>query len=162
MPRPKEPNTLLNPNDLRATDAQMRAMQFILTATETDDPLVSRIRARMQMVTMHRQILTQLTAAFITRANGRNPVLSGFERSLLCAEAWNLMNASTVFVQDFVASVEIPQSEAEEICAALDAPDEGQDEALDDDPPGPDPMPELLTRPRFDAVGELVTANPEE
>ena len=165
---------LLDPDNLRSTDAQMRAMQFIMTATDSDDPLVSRIRARMQMVTMHRQILTQLTAAFLTRASGRSPALTGLERTQLCSEAWNLMNASTVFVQDFVASVEIPQGEAEEICAALDGHDEPEPRvqfgvAEDDDGPGPDAMPDLLSvRPRFDAVGalvtlgELVTANPEE
>jgi hypothetical protein len=164
----KAPEPLLDPNNLRATDQQMRAMQFIMTATEMDDPLVSRIRARRQMVTMHRQILTQLTAAFLTRASGRSPALTGLERTQLCSEAWNLMNASTVFVQDFVASVEIPHSEAEEICAALDGHDEPEPRvqvgvAEDDDPAGPDAMPEILSaRRRFNAVGELVTANPEE
>jgi hypothetical protein len=35
--------------------------------------------------------------------------------------------------------------------------------AEDDDPAGPDAMPEILSaRRRFNAVGELVTANPEE
>jgi len=135
MKPPKEPGPLLDPSNLRASDEQMRAMELVLGATDYSDPLVSRIRAQMQMASMHRQILTQLTAAFITRASGRTPILTGFERTQLCSEAWNLMNASTVFVSDFVASVEIPQSEAEEICAALDAPD---DEAPEDDPPGPE------------------------
>lgn len=166
-PQRKAPEPLLDPANLRASDQQMRAMMFLMELEPAQDPLVARIKARMQMVQIHRQILVQLTGAFLTRATGRSPGLTGLERTQLCAEAWNLMNASNVFVTDFVASVEIHPSVATEICANLDAdadelPERVQVAVEDEDEPGPDAMPEILNRPRFDATGVLVGANPEE